>query len=183
MRGTHTSRRRFVSTIGLGAFALGGAGVGTAGARGRVRRYRALLRGRAHGLHEATDGVGLAKFLRHDGELHFLVLVANVEDVRMAHIHLESVGGPVSVWLHDFETESPELLEGEVSGPIAHGSITDERVGGPIDTVDELVAEIEDGNAYVNVHTVEYPGGEIGGQIGGRGGRGRGGRSRRRGRD
>lgn len=181
MRGNETTRRRFVSTIGLGGLALAGAGVGTAGARGRVRSFRALLSGAAHDQADETDAVGLAKFLQAGVEVHFLLLVANIEDVRMAHIHLEAVGGPVSVWLHDFETAAPELLEGEVSGPISHGTITDDHVSGPIDTVEDLVGEIEDGNAFVNVHTEAFPGGEIGGQIGGRGQRGGPGRGRGRG--
>jgi hypothetical protein len=32
-------------------------------------------------------------------------------------------------------------------------------------TIADLVADIKAGNAYVNVHTTEHPGGEIRGQI------------------
>lgn len=45
---------------------------------------------------------------------------------------------------------------------------TDEDLVGPLAgmTLEDLVALIESGDAYVNVHTVANPGGEIRGQVG-----------------
>lgn len=102
--------------------------------------------------------------MREDG-LHFKLIVANIEDITMGHIHLDNVLGPVSVWLHDFDTGAPSLEEGRIDGVLAEATITDGEVGGPIDTVDDLIAEIDDGNAFVNVHSIDFPGGEIGGEI------------------
>lgn len=163
MRGRETSRRRFVSTLGLGGLALSGAGVAVGSARARPRNFGTHLSGDAHGLD--TDAQGQVTFQLRDGELRFALIVANIENVLMAHIHIGGVLGAISVWLHDFETASPDLLAGRVSGPISSGTITDDDVGGPIDTVEELVAEIDAGNAFVNVHTDAFPGGEIGGRI------------------
>jgi hypothetical protein len=79
---------------------------------------------------------GLAKFhLSHDGnELHYKLIVANIEDVLMAHIHVGKCGetGPVVVWLHSHETRAPELLPGRVNGPIAEGVITADDLVGPL---------------------------------------------------
>jgi hypothetical protein len=81
-------------------------------------------------------------------------------DAIMAHIHLGAPGvsGPIIVpffmmTLPATDTISGTLTEADVPG---NAGIT---------TIGQVATAIEDGNAYVNVHTMEYPGGEIRGQL------------------
>lgn len=151
--------------VGTLAFA-GTAFVGTVSAR--PRRFNTHMTSEAHDLD--TNAQGQVNFQLRNGKLHFKLIVANMTNVTAAHIHLDDdVLGRVAVWLHDFDTESGELVEGRVNGVLAEGIITDAQVGHAaeedVDTVDELVAEIDADEAWVNVHTAELPGGEIGGRI------------------
>lgn len=133
-----------------------------------VQNFRAPLEGGQEVPAVDTHARGLAKFqLRSDG-LHYRLIVANIEDVLMAHIHLAPAGqnGPVVVWLYP-AGPPPVLIPGRFNGVLATGVIADGDLVGPLAgmTLDDLVAEINAGNAYVNVHTVANPGGEIRGQI------------------
>jgi hypothetical protein len=107
--------------------------------------------------------------LSADGqELSYRLVVANLHDVTMAHIHLAPAGanGPVVVWLYP-SAPPPQLIEGRSSGVLATGVITAGNLVGLLagGTMADLVAELRAGNAYVNVHTSAYPAGEIRGQI------------------
>jgi hypothetical protein len=88
--------------------------------------------------------------------------------VLMAHIHIGPAGvnGPVVVWLYP-EGPPPQLIEGRFDGILAEGVITEADLVGMLAgmTMDDLVAEMLAGNTYVNVHTTQFPGGEIRGQI------------------
>ena len=156
----HVTRRNTI--VASGMIVAGSQVIGTASAQ--PRNFNIHLTSDAHDDPD-TNAQGQVNFQLRNGELKFKLIVANIEDVLMAHIHLDEVLGPVSVWLHDFDTGAPDPIEGRVNGVLSEGTITDDEVGGPIDTVDELVDEIDHGNAWVNVHTVAFPGGEIGGRI------------------
>lgn len=118
-----------------------------------------------------TRARGLAKFQlnRDGGELHYRLIVANIENIQQAHIHLAPAGqnGPIVAWLYPEEGQEPELIEGRFNGVLATGTITDADLVGPLAgmSVDDLLQEIKDGETYVNVHTQQNPGGEIRGQI------------------
>jgi hypothetical protein len=93
----------------------------------------------------------------------FKVNVANIEDVVASHIHCEAVGvnGPIGVTL--FETLEPV----SVNGTLAKGVITapDEDNECEWTDLEAVVAALESGDTYVNVHTAANPGGEIRGQV------------------
>jgi hypothetical protein len=118
-----------------------------------------------------TDAWGHAVFNLSNGgtELRYRLIVHNIVDVRMAHIHLAPAGvnGPVVVWLYP-DAPPPQLIPGRFDGVLGKGTITAANLVGPLSgmTLEDLLAEMSAGNAYVNVHTVENPGGEIRGQIG-----------------
>jgi hypothetical protein len=87
----------------------------------------------------------------------------------MAHIHCCAPPGEnagVVVWLYP-EAPPPQLIPGRHDGVLATGTITDADLVGIFAgmTVDDLVDEIVAGNAYVNVHTQQFPAGEIRGQL------------------
>lgn len=113
-------------------------------------------------------GNAVFQLSRDETELSYRLIVANIENVTMAHIHLGGVGenGPVVVWLYP-DNPPPELIPGRFSGILAQGVITDDDLVGPLAgmTVADLVDEILAGNAYTNVHTSQFPAGEVRGQI------------------
>ena len=112
------------------------------------------------------NGTGVATFKVGDNGswIQYRLIVANIEDVTQSHIHLAPAGtnGGVVAFLFGF-------VSGGVTsnGVLATGTITDGDLVGALDgmTIADLVAELASGNAYVNVHTVANPGGEIRGQI------------------
>ena len=89
--------------------------------------------------------------------------------VTQAHIHMAAIGanGPVVAWLYP-SAPPPVQLPGRTQGTLSEGSITAASLVGPLQgmTLADLVAAINAGNAYVNVHTTGIPGGEVRGQIG-----------------
>jgi hypothetical protein len=101
-------------------------------------------------------------------ELSYTLNVANIQNITQAHIHLAPPGenGPVVAWLYP-SGPPPILIPGRFNGVLATGVITGDDLIGPLlgEPLDELIAAIKDGNAYVNVHTSQNPGGEIRGQI------------------
>jgi hypothetical protein len=100
--------------------------------------------------------------------IHYRLIVANIENVTQAHIHLAPAGvnGPVVAWLYP-DGPPAQLIPGRSSGVLAVGTITDADLVGLLagQTVSDLVARMDAGEAYVNVHTSQVPPGEIRGQI------------------
>ncbi|MEX2571312.1 MAG: CHRD domain-containing protein [Gemmatimonadota bacterium] len=113
---------------------------------------------------------GLAKFqLSADGEsLSYKLIVANIENVRMAHIHLAPAGqnGGIVVWLYP-DGPPPQLIPGRTNGILAEGTIAADDLTGSLagQPLSALLDAMATGGAYVNVHTDQFPPGEIRGQI------------------
>lgn len=165
----HTiNRRSFVKAVGTGSLAVSASGV--AAARGHNRNFRAHLAGENEVPPVDTLARGQSIFQLHrDGmALDYKLIVANIEDVLMAHIHVggPDVNGPVAVWLYP-DGPPPELIEGRFDGVLAEGTITTDDLVGPLDDgqLSDLLAMMRAGNTYVNVHTEANPAGEIRGQI------------------
>lgn len=137
--------------------------------RGASTNFGANLSGDEEVPPNDSQGRGHAQFwLSRDGtSLQYKLIVANIENVTQAHIHLapEGANGPVVVFLFG-------LVPGGVTenGVLAEGTITQANLiprpaigfGG---TMAQLLAAMRSGNAYVNVHTVQIPAGEIRGQV------------------
>lgn len=139
---------------------------------GDNRNYTASLKGRNEVPAVDTNAQGQAIFqLSKDGtELSYKLIVANIDNVLQSHIHCgaEGVNGPVVVFL--FGPSSGVT----VNGVLAEGTITAADViprpdsaacPGGVANFAELLEKINSGEAYVNVHTTEFPGGEIRGPV------------------
>jgi hypothetical protein len=145
-------------------------GVASAVGEGKNHNFRAHLSGAEQVVPIDTRGQGQAVFqLSEDGlALHYKLIVANIEDVFMAHIHFAPAGenGAVVAWLYP-AAPPPVPIPGRSDGVLAAGVITAANLVGPLEgqTMADLIEAISMGQTYVNVHTAEYPDGEIRGQI------------------
>lgn len=142
----------------------------TNSARMKPMNFRTHLSGENEVPAVDTDAQGQAIFqVSRDGStIGYKLIVANIENVLMAHIHNAPAGqnGGVVVWLYP-SSPPPELIEGRFQGVLAEGTITEDDLVGVLDgqSLESLIDEIKAGNTYVNVHTTQNPGGEVRGQI------------------
>jgi hypothetical protein len=113
--------------------------------------------------------------------LTYKLIVANIDNVFMAHIHLAAPGvnGPIVVWLYPSTAPVPgPVAQGRIDGVIAEGTITAANLVGPLAgaPLSALLDGLRSGNAYVNAHTNDgiaptntgpgdFPGGEMRGQV------------------
>lgn len=127
--------------------------------------FRAHLSGGGEVPPVDTNAQGQVKFqLNHNGTaLDYKLIVANIDNVFASHIHCgaEGVNGPVGVTLFSGSTVT-------LNGILAEDTITAPNAGNACSwaDLDDVLAAIASGDAYVNVHT--DPGvrsGEIRGQI------------------
>jgi hypothetical protein len=139
-------------------------------AQGVVQTFKAVLSGDQEVPPNDSNAKGNVIFqLSRDGEeLSYRLIVANLDNVTQAHIHYGEAGvnGPVVVWLYPAEPPS-QLIPGTTSGVLQEGVITKDNLVGMLNG-EELSALVDLMNAqqvYVNVHTSQYPPGEIRGQI------------------
>ncbi len=129
--------------------------------------FIAILRGRFEVPPVNTNATGVALFqLSEDSRrLHFILKANNIRNVTEAHIHLGFPGqnGPIVAFLF-VAKKSGSTCRSEI---FVEGVLTREDLIGPLQgcSIADLVREIQRGNTYVNVHTVQNPNGEIRGQI------------------
>jgi hypothetical protein len=118
-----------------------------------------------------TEATGYAVFkLSPDGKsIHYQLVVQNIKDVNMAHIHLalagQNAGAPVA-WLYP-AGPPPVVKPGMFSGTLAEGNITAANFVGALKgkPLGDLLRDLNGGKACVVVHTKANPAGEIRGQI------------------
>ena len=105
-----------------------------------------------------TGANGAAGFTLDGDRVLYSIEANQIENVTMSHIHsgAEGVNGPVRVFLFRGPTT------GTVNGRLVEGSFTAADVTGI--SFEALLAEMQAGTAYVNVHTTQFPGGEMRGQ-------------------
>jgi CHRD domain len=112
-----------------------------------------------------TKATGTADFTSTGANsMSYKVSVTDMQKVTAAHIHKGKVGenGPVVVTL--FKTDSPSAT---TRGILSQGTITSAKLEGPLagKQLSDLITMINNGDAYVNVHTQVNPKGEIRGQV------------------
>ncbi len=105
-----------------------------------------------------------------EARIDYTLIAAGIEGVTQAHIHCGAadVNGPIVVFLFGLDP-----LGRTVSGIQAEGAILDADVmavadsaecPGGVASLSDLAAKMKAGQAYVNVHTLANPAGEIRGQ-------------------
>jgi len=169
-------------TVGV-LFVVGLVAVGTAVA-GVNSNWSTHANGSMEVPARATSAQGQAIFhLSDDGNaLDYKLIGSNIENAFMAHIHMATPGvnGPIVVWLYPSTASTPGPVgSGRHDGILAEGTITAANLTGPLagQPLSALVSALNDGTAYVNVHTNDgvdgvntgpgdFPGGEIRGDVG-----------------
>ena len=150
-------RRSLIAALVFGAALMVFGGPASAG-----DNFAAPMSGDAEVPSVDTQATGVATFKLGEEGLAFKVNVANIDNVIAAHIHSGAVGvnAPVGVTLF---RGGPET----VNGTLAEGVITAPDPGNACGWTDlaAVVAALESGATYVNVHTTAHPGGEIRGQV------------------
>lgn len=99
-----------------------------------------------------------------NSSLEFKLRLYELDQVTMGHLHLGQKGtnGPVVVFLFG-PIEKPISIEYAIfTGEITQGDLVGSLAG---HSLRDLVNEINAGNIYANVHTVQHPSGEICGQL------------------
>ena len=154
--------RKFAPFLFAGALVAAGATTAWAASQ----NHQTHLTGAGEVPAVVTGAQGEATFkIADDGlSIEYKLNISTMEAVVQAHIHIGPADGtgPVVVFLF-----GPVAGGVDASGRLASGTITAANLIGPLTLhpLSDLIAEIESGNAYVNVHTVAHATGEIRGQL------------------
>jgi hypothetical protein len=115
-----------------------------------------------------TNATGIANFQNNVQTVNYQLSVNDLVNVTQAHIHRgeEGENGKIVVTLYN-----STMPTGPKSGLLSQGNITAANLQGPLAgrPLTDLISIMENGTAYANVHTKDFPLGEIRGQISGGG--------------
>lgn len=115
-----------------------------------------------------TGANGTAQIFVEGNQITYAIEIDDITAVTAAHIHAEpgapGVNGPVRLFLYPPRAGDPApqvttsdkmiLVEATVGAANVNGI-----------TFEQLLNAMRTGNAYVNVHTVQFPGGEMRGTV------------------
>lgn len=127
--------------------------------RAPASTYTATMNGPSATPPNDGNGTGRASFTYSGHMLHYQITVHDLSGpATMAHIHIGDLGvsGPPTYTFEIAKVASGKLSEGTID----LSSYSAKGVSG-----DSLMVLLNNGGAYVNVHTAAHPGGEIRGQI------------------
>ncbi|WP_397342017.1 CHRD domain-containing protein [Paenibacillus qinlingensis] len=131
-----------------------------------MKTFRAILRGRNEvpPVRTIASGNALLQLNNRGNQLSFILVVRNISRVTQGHIHLGRAGqnGPVVAFLFGPSKFGISVRRGVVRGILTSADLVGQLRGR---SLQDLVREFENGNAYVNVHTIQNPDGEIRGQV------------------
>ena len=101
---------------------------------------------------------GTAGFSFDGTTVTYSVELHDIDSVLFGHIHSGAAGvnGPVRVFLY------PGPTTGAVNGVLVQGTFTAADMRGI--SFEQLISEMRAGNAYVNFHSTQFPGGAVRGQ-------------------
>jgi Cu/Zn superoxide dismutase len=126
-----------------------------------IMKLEAALSGANEVPPTTSEGVGTAKLAVHDARVIFKLRWDGLTGpARAAHIHCGATGvnGPVGVTLFAAPMGASGHVNGSFTGP-------DTGNGCGWTDLSDVVEAMASGGAYINIHTQQFPGGEIRGQI------------------
>jgi hypothetical protein len=161
-----------IKSIAIGLVAIGIVSILTMGtsfltfqlaAQESEQKFSAKLSGSEEVPPNESPSTGFAWVEITDNNIGYEVNVTDMDKVNAAHIHLAEAGknGPVVLTL--FKGGPTE----QVNGTVGEANVTASNLEGPMKgkEVIDLVTAIKNGTTYVNVHTTDFPDGEIRGQL------------------
>lgn len=155
----HSAKLGFAAVVILALGCGGGSSVG--GLDAEATYTISLTQSKEVPTPKPTAASGSAQIIVYSNSIDYQVSATSIAAVTMAHIHNGSVGvaGPIVVTL--FSNVNNPVTP---NGVFASGTLDDTNLPAGV-TVASLKALIASGKAYVNVHTLTNPSGEIRGQI------------------
>jgi CHRD domain len=127
------------------------------------QKFSTKLSGKEEVPSNESPSTGFAWVKITDDKIGYEVNVTDMDKVNAAHIHLAEAGknGPVVLTL--FKGGPTE----QVNGTVGEANVTASNLEGPMKGKDvmDLVTAMKNGTTYVNVHTTDFPDGEIRGQL------------------
>jgi len=127
-----------------------------------VRTYQANLFGTNEVPPRAEDGTGVATFIDRGDRIDWTLTLDDITAVTMSHIHgPANPDGNAGVIVDLYMPATPT---GELNNNTVTGSFTTTNSNQTV-TIDALRTHLNSTRAYVNVHTTEFPGGAVRGQI------------------
>jgi CHRD domain len=161
-----------IKSIAIGIVAIGILSVLTMGtspltlqlaAQESEQKFSAKLSGKEEVPPNESPSSGFAWVKITDDEIGYEVNVTDMDKVNAAHIHLAEAGknGPIVLTL--FKGGPTE----QVNGTIGEANVTASNFEGPMKgkNITDLLTAMKNGTTYVNVHTTDFPDGEIRGQL------------------
>jgi hypothetical protein len=112
----------------------------------------------------STNASGIAMFKNTQDNIWYMINVTNIDNVTAAHIHSGILGenGPIVATLFDADVPIEN-----VNGILAQGNLTANMLEGPLlgKQLSDLTTNMQSNATYVNMHSTDFPDGEIRGQI------------------
>jgi glucose/arabinose dehydrogenase len=129
----------------------------------------AVLTGAGANTNSAATGLAILKPSPDGNSISYELKVQGLANVTQAHIHVASTpaaNGSPAVWLYPAAPPAT-TIPGEFTGVLGEGTFTAANFIGPLagKTMADLMTAIRENRAYVNVHTQQFPGGEIRGPL------------------
>lgn len=111
-----------------------------------------------------TNGTGIALFDLLDNHINFKVNVTMLKNIQSAQIYRGEFGQNGEIIISLLNSSSPIDVH---NGTLVKGQLTAKDLVGSLKgkTINELVQLFNNTKAYLNIHTEQYPNGEIRGQI------------------
>ena len=106
-----------------------------------------------------THATGTAELTLVGARLHYQLHVDGIRDITGAYIHIGRADGPAPAVADLFDG----VKAGPVSGVLSSGTLELAALHGT--TMRQLVQALQRDDAYVTVHTLAHPGGELRGQL------------------
>ena len=155
----------FIAAMGiLSVLLVGTSSIASQIAAGQAEEvFKARLAGTEEVPPNESPAGGSAWVKINNDDIEYEVNVTDIDKVNAAHIHLGEKGknGPVILTLYK---DDPTELK---TGKLAEANLTASNLEGPMKgkTGADLVQAIKDGTTYVNVHSTDFPNGEIRGHL------------------
>jgi ribosomal protein L12E/L44/L45/RPP1/RPP2 len=129
----------------------------------QVQAFTAELSGNQELPPVNTIGTGLLNLTGNNQSLAYSLALSNMTNTTSAHINMGAANENGKVIVTLYRSESPSGIEIESLA----GNITADKLQGPLSgaTLDELIGTVNNGTAYVNVHSADFPNGEIRGML------------------